>query len=72
MVGEVVFAVFKGDKSLLFCDLFCAVVDVELLGDGFCFLVNDVGGVGAGFLVGGCNAAPQEFVVLRFVKLVKV
>ena len=22
--------------SLLFCDLFCAVVDVELLGDGFC------------------------------------
>ena len=33
VVGEVIFMVFWGNKSLLFCDLFCAVVDVELLGD---------------------------------------
>ena len=48
------------------------VVDVELLGDGFCLCVDDVSGIGAGFFVGGCDAVPQEFVVLRFVKVVKV
>ena len=36
VVGEVIFMVFWGNKSLLFCDLFCVVVDVELLGDRFC------------------------------------
>ena len=36
VVGEVVFMLFQSDKGLLFCDLFCAVVDIELLGDGFC------------------------------------
>mgnify|MGYP006964530723 FL=1 len=72
VVDEVIFVVFEGNKSLLFCDLFCATVDVELLGDGFCLWVIDVGGIGASFHVGGCDAVPQEFVVLRLVKLVKV
>ena len=71
VIGEVVFMVFQVTKRLLFCDLFCTVVDVELLGDRFCYQ-NDVGGVGASFLVDGCDAVPQEFVVLRLVKLVKV
>ena len=48
------------------------VVNVELLGNRFCLQVNDVGGVGASFLVGGCDTVPQEFVVLRLVKLVKL
>ena len=43
VVGEVIFMVFWGNKSLLFCDLFCAVVDVELLGNRFCLWVNYVG-----------------------------
>ena len=72
VVDQVIFVVFQGNKSLLFCDLFCKAVDVELLGDRFCLWVNDVGGVGAGFLVGGSDAVPQEFVVLRLVKLIKV
>ena len=65
---------FKVKKSLLFCDLFCAAVDIAFLGDRFCLRVNDVGGVGDRFLVGGCDAVPQKLVVLRLrlVKLVKV
>ena len=33
--------------------------------------IDRVGGVCTGFLVGSCNAVPQEFVVLRLVKCVK-
>ena len=56
----------------MFCDLFCTAVDVEFLGDRFCLRVNDDGGVGACFLVGGCDAIPQKLVMLHLVKLVKV
>ena len=30
VAGEVVFMVFWSNKGLLFCDLFCTVVNVEL------------------------------------------
>ena len=36
VIGEVIPMIFESNKSLLFYDLFCAVVDVELLGDRFC------------------------------------
>ena len=57
---------------MLFCHPFCSVVDVEFFCDGFCLRIDCVGGVCTGFLVGSCNAVPQEFVVLRLVKCVKV
>ena len=57
---------------MLFCQPFCSVVDVEFFCDGFCLRIDCVGGVCTGFLVGSCNAVPQEFVVLRLVKCVKV
>ena len=57
---------------MLFCHPFCSVVDVGFFCDGFCLRIDCVGGVCTGFLVGSCNAVPQEFVVLRLVKCVKV
>ena len=55
-----------------FCHPFCSVVDVGFFCDGFCLRIDCVGGVCTGFLVGSCNAVPQEFVVSRLVKCVKV
>ena len=68
-VLEVVFMVLECYKSLSFGHTFCPVVNVQISGDVFGFVVNSVS---VGFLVGRCDAVHDQLVVRGFVHFVEV